>query len=102
MLFWPSAWVFPGGHIEVDEGLDEGSLREFYEETGVQVKMDKIKDSPERRYSYAGQEITVTPFYAFESQLESDPQQLEKAPRVAHLVIFFKCKLPVTCAEISL
>ena len=35
MGFFPSAWVFPGGHIEVDEGLDEGALREFFEETGV-------------------------------------------------------------------
>ena len=35
MAFWPSAWVYPGGHIEVNEGLDEGSLRELYEETGV-------------------------------------------------------------------
>ena len=35
MGFYPSAWVFPGGHLEVDEGLDEGALREFFEETGV-------------------------------------------------------------------
>ena len=38
MKFFPRAWVFPGGHIEVDEGLDEGALREFFEETGVEVK----------------------------------------------------------------
>ena len=38
MSFFPRAWVFPGGHIEVDEGLDEGSLREFFEEVGVDVK----------------------------------------------------------------
>ena len=34
---FPSAWVYPGGNIEVGEGLDEGSLREFYEETGVKI-----------------------------------------------------------------
>ena len=39
MKFWPSAWVFPGGHIEVDENLDEGALREFYEETGIKVSV---------------------------------------------------------------
>ena len=31
---------FPGGHIEVDEGLDEGALREFHEETGVKVTLE--------------------------------------------------------------
>lgn len=35
MSFFPKAWVFPGGHLDADEGLDEGGLREFYEETGV-------------------------------------------------------------------
>ena len=68
MAFWPCAWVFPGGHIEVNEGIDEGSLREFHEETGVKVTVTKIKDQPQRKYTYAGQEIQVQPFYAFESQ----------------------------------
>ena len=45
MAFWPSAWVYPGGHIEVGEGLDEGSLREFYEETGVKIVTEKIEGS---------------------------------------------------------
>lgn len=40
MKFWPSAWVFAGGHIEVDENLDEGALREFYEETGIKVSIN--------------------------------------------------------------
>ena len=37
MGFFPKAWVFHGGHIEVDEGLDEGAIIEFHEETGIQV-----------------------------------------------------------------
>lgn len=45
MKFWPKAWVFPGGHIEVDEGLDEGALREVFEETGVDVKTKIINGS---------------------------------------------------------
>ena len=52
MGFFPSAWVFPGGHIEVDEGLDEGALREFFEETGVQVKTAILVDKEDRKYSY--------------------------------------------------
>ena len=72
MSFWPSAWVFPGGHIEVDEGLDEGSLREFFEEVGIKIETHKIEGSAERTYTYAGQAIPVTPFYAFESQSAID------------------------------
>ena len=83
MAFWPSAWVYPGGHIEVGEGLDEGSLREFYEETGVKIVTEKIEGSAERKYTYANHQITVTPFYAFESQSAIDntnPSQ-PKAPK---------------------
>ena len=54
MAFFPRAWVFPGGHIEVDEGLDEGSLREFFEETGVHIRTKKVKGQSNRVYSYAG------------------------------------------------
>ena len=57
MAFWPSAWVYPGGHIEVNEGLDEGSLRELHEEIGVKVNVQKIPGQTERKYTYAGQEI---------------------------------------------
>ena len=48
MGFFPRAWVFPGGHTEVDEGLDEGALREFAEETGVQIETIKTKGQAER------------------------------------------------------
>ena len=54
MMFWPSAWVFPGGHIEVDEGLDEGSLREFQEEVGIKVETNVTMGRNERTYTYKG------------------------------------------------
>ena len=54
MSFWPSAWVYPGGHIEVGEGLDEGSLRELHEETGVKVSVQKLSGQARRKYTYAG------------------------------------------------
>jgi len=41
MSFFPKAWVFPGGHLEVNEGLDEGALREFYEESGIEIKVHR-------------------------------------------------------------
>ena len=48
MGFFPSAWVFPGGHIEVDEGLDEGALREFHEEIGIEIQTRRTEGQEER------------------------------------------------------
>ena len=31
------AWVFPGGHLEVGESLEEGALRELEEEAGISI-----------------------------------------------------------------
>ena len=41
MGFFPKAWVFPGGHIDAGEGLDEGGLRELYEETGLEITVNR-------------------------------------------------------------
>ncbi len=38
---WPGI-SFPGGHIEEDESLDEGLIREIYEETGLKLKSFKL------------------------------------------------------------
>ena len=73
MKFWPRGWVFPGGHIDPDEGLDEGALRELHEEVGVKVDCRASKDAPKRRiYTYEGHEIAVDAFYAFESSTNYD------------------------------
>lgn len=34
---WWDGWDFPGGGLELDETLEEGLLREFKEETGLEV-----------------------------------------------------------------
>jgi len=92
MGFFPKAWVFPGGHLEVDEGLDEGALREFFEETGIKVDVKKVSGSHLRTYSYNGTEINVTPFFAFESTTRFDNKNPARPgpPKVSHLVLFFK------------
>ena len=38
MNYFPSAWVFPGGHLEIGETLEEGVIREIVEETGIDIK----------------------------------------------------------------
>lgn len=37
MRTFPGVWVPPGGHIEPDETLLEGGLRELSEETGLKL-----------------------------------------------------------------
>ena len=36
-------WEFPGGGLDKDETKEEGVIREFLEETGLQVNLDSIK-----------------------------------------------------------
>ena len=38
--FLPGSWEFPGGKIEFGEDVIDGTLREFREETGLNVKVE--------------------------------------------------------------
>lgn len=44
MIYFPEYdnYNFPGGHLELGETSEEGVLREFKEETGLDVKIDKL------------------------------------------------------------
>jgi len=33
----PSVWSVPGGHLEKGESIENGAIREFFEETGIQI-----------------------------------------------------------------
>ena len=37
MHYFPHAWVMPGGHIDNGESLENGVIRELFEETGVSI-----------------------------------------------------------------
>ena len=35
-------WSLPGGHVEAGEKLDEAIIREVFEETGINTKVEKL------------------------------------------------------------
>ncbi|XP_021572213.1 nucleoside diphosphate-linked moiety X motif 17 isoform X2 [Carlito syrichta] len=42
----PNLWVPPGGHVELDEELLEGGLRELWEESGLQLPQGQFSWAP--------------------------------------------------------
>lgn len=66
MNYFPSAWVFPGGHLEIGETLEEGVIREIVEETGIDIKQTILEDDTVH-FTYQDTECYLEPFYAFES-----------------------------------
>ncbi|XP_022381873.1 nucleoside diphosphate-linked moiety X motif 17 isoform X1 [Enhydra lutris kenyoni] len=42
----PNLWVPPGGHVELDEELLDGGLRELWEESGLQLPQDQVSWVP--------------------------------------------------------
>ena len=64
MRVFPHAWVLPGGHIEQFESLEAGVVREIMEETGISIEMDKSG-----AFSYQGREVTLVPYFLYESSI---------------------------------
>jgi 8-oxo-dGTP pyrophosphatase MutT (NUDIX family) len=99
MKIFPKAWVMPGGHLDPDESLEEGVIREIVEETGVKIET-LTDDFGANRYYHNGKECILEPFYAFESAsfkvVDVEP------PNSGHLIMFFRIKLNCKSEEITL
>lgn len=39
--FWQGKWICPGGRLQVGESLEQGVLREIWEETGLQIRLNR-------------------------------------------------------------
>ena len=72
MRTFPMAWVLPGGHVELNESLEDSVRREVLEETGIRINNSK----------------QLEPFFTFESN--SHIAMGTKSPHSNHLIIFFK------------
>ncbi|MDE3090449.1 MAG: NUDIX hydrolase [Chloroflexota bacterium] len=51
-------WAPPAGHIEIDESVEEGTVRETKEETGLDVTADRLL----QLYSRANMGVTIAVF----------------------------------------
>ncbi|MFH0906371.1 MAG: NUDIX domain-containing protein [archaeon] len=38
---WPNKWDLPGGKVESGETLEQGLIREIFEETGISIRIEK-------------------------------------------------------------
>lgn len=48
---WGSLWEFPGGRLKAEESPEQGVIREFFEETGLTVRVDKKITSTIHHYT---------------------------------------------------
>ncbi|XP_047399368.1 nucleoside diphosphate-linked moiety X motif 17 isoform X3 [Sciurus carolinensis] len=55
----PNLWVPPGGHVELDEELLDGGLRELWEETGLQLPQGQFSWVPLGLWEESQQQLQV-------------------------------------------
>jgi 8-oxo-dGTP diphosphatase len=66
-------WEFPGGKLEPNEAPEEGLVREFREELGVEIRVGRILDVVFHRYP---EKNVLLFFYACEL-VEGEPRPLD-------------------------
>lgn len=96
MMFFPKAWVLPGGGVELHESLETSLIREVLEETGINIT--PLKKDPSK-YQYNEKPCEVSPFYAFES---CSYQSEEEPAKSTHLILFYQVVIPQAHKDIPL
>ena len=56
-------YALPGGHIQMGETLEEGLIREFREETGAQIRCERMLWSEECFWEWNGRKTHNLAFY---------------------------------------
>ena len=56
-------YALPGGHIRIGETLEEGLIREFWEETGVKIRCIRMLWSEECFWEWQGRKAHNLAFY---------------------------------------
>jgi ADP-ribose pyrophosphatase YjhB (NUDIX family) len=71
-------WVFPGGHVDRGETVEQAALRETLEECGVVAEIDELIGL----YSYAGRPVIVAVFRAHLAPGSPPPRPLDETLEV--------------------
>lgn len=101
LKIFPNSWILPGGHIEPNESLEEGVIRELFEETGI-----AIARQPDGTLLFNNAKVNLRPFFGFESSIppydrETGKYYRRKCPQ-GHLIIYFHVKVDVRAEKITL
>jgi 8-oxo-dGTP diphosphatase len=56
----PGTWTFPGGYVDLGESVPEAAIREAYEETQLEIRLDRLLNV----YSYAHVGIVLVVYCA--------------------------------------
>ncbi|CDW82822.1 nudix hydrolase family protein [Stylonychia lemnae] len=103
MMFFPKAWVIPGGHVETQELPEYAALREAGEETGIEIVQSLNAETQKFEYFYKDQPCSdLQMFYAFESATYKDNVNSFEAAKSTHMILFYKIKLPVSRDKVQL
>jgi len=70
----PFHWDLPGGACEEDEDFEEAAKREAYEETGLEIKIEKLLAIYD--YDYVDPQIRYGPIALFEAKVVSGRLQI--------------------------
>lgn len=100
---FPNSWVLPGGHIDPGESLEDGVIRELFEETGISLQ----KGVGEELY-YKQRVVKMYPYFIFESSIpqyrrdgEKWKLDLSRCPN-GHLIVYFYVQLEIEFEKIEL
>lgn len=68
-------WSFPGGHLEYNESVERGGLREVHEETGLRVRI--IRRGPWTNNIYRAEKKHTVTLYLIAAYTGGEPRLTE-------------------------
>ena len=70
-------WILPGGRVEPGEHPEESAVREFREETGLEIKLERLVAVRHRNLQAANSaEAQADVYFVFQGHLKSAPANL--------------------------